>query len=173
MTTLKKIEASRRNGALSIGPITQTGKQIAARNSLRHGILSSQVVLETEDSMEFAHMEQRMRASLQPVGESEEMFAETIIELRWRLRRLRAVEKGAFEAGLRAPLTGADVGMVFIADSDGPNAFSNLSRYETAIYRAMYKAWDELQRLQAARRREAASAPLVLDVQVSSHVEER
>ncbi len=103
MSTLKKIEASRRNGGLSIGPITQTGKQIAARNSLKHGILSSQAVLETEDSVEFARMEQRMRASLHPVGESEEMFAETIITSRWRLRRIRAVEKGTFEAGLRDP----------------------------------------------------------------------
>ncbi len=63
--------------------------------------------------------------------------------------------------------------MVFLADSDGPNSFSKLSRYETTIYRAMYKAWHELQRLQAARGGEAVPPPMVLDVQVSSDVEER
>jgi len=46
----------------------------------------------------------------------------------------------------------ATLGRTFIRDADKANAFSKLSRYETAIERSLYKALHELQRLQAARR---------------------
>ena len=41
------------------------------------------------------------------------------------------------------------LGLTFIRDGNGPNAFSKLSRYETTIERDLYKALHELQRLQA------------------------
>src|SRR5829696_3635857 len=44
----------------------------------------------------------------------------------------------------------ATLGRTFIRDADKANAFSKLSRYETAIWRSLYKALHELQRLQAA-----------------------
>jgi hypothetical protein len=43
------------------------------------------------------------------------------------------------------------LGWAFIRDANGQNAFSNLSRYDTAIERGLYKAIHELQRLQADR----------------------
>jgi hypothetical protein len=46
----------------------------------------------------------------------------------------------------------ATLGQTFIHDANEANAFSKLSRYETAIERSLYKALHELQRLQAARR---------------------
>jgi hypothetical protein len=45
----------------------------------------------------------------------------------------------------------AMLGQTFIRDAHNANAFSKLSRYETAIERSLYKALHELQRLQAAR----------------------
>ena len=48
------------------------------------------------------------------------------------------------------------------------NAFSKLSRYETAIEGRFYKAYHELQRLQAAHCTEGNVAPPVaIDVDVS------
>ena len=62
----------------------------------------------------------------------------------------------------------ATLGRTFIRDADQANAFSKLSRYETAIERSLYKALHELQRLQAARRAEGnVSPPVALDVHVS------
>ncbi len=87
------------------------------------------------------------------VGELEETHVETIVASRWRLRRLRAVEKGIFEAKSRD--YGA-LGMVFRSDSVCDNAFTKLSRYETAIDRAMHRALRELQRMQAERKAEKA-----------------
>ncbi len=67
----------------------------------------------------------------------------------------------------------ATLGRTFIRDADQANAFSKLSRYETAIWRSLYKALHELQRLQAARHTHGdVLPPIALDVDVSGVPEE-
>ncbi len=61
----------------------------------------------------------------------------------------------------------ATLGRTFARDADRANAFSKLSRYETAIERQLYKALHELERRQAARQGDRISPPQVLDVDVS------
>ncbi len=62
----------------------------------------------------------------------------------------------------------ATLGRTFIRDADNANAFSKLSRYETAIERSLYKALHELQRLQAARHANGnVPPPMAVDVNVS------
>lgn len=61
----------------------------------------------------------------------------------------------------------APLGRTFMRDADRANAFSKLSRYETGIEQRFYKAWHELQRLQAARRTEGnVPPPVAIDVDV-------
>ena len=59
------------------------------------------------------------------------------------------------------------LGRTFARDADSANAFSKLSRYETAIERGLYKALHELQRLQAARAAAGSVPPVAVDVDVS------
>jgi hypothetical protein len=62
----------------------------------------------------------------------------------------------------------AMLGRTFMRDASDANAFSKLSRYETAIERSLYKALHELQRLQTARHAGGSvSPPLAVDVEVS------
>ena len=62
----------------------------------------------------------------------------------------------------------ATLGRTFIRDAEGANAFSKLSRYETAIERSLYRALHELQRLQAARYAQGGvPPPVAVDVDVS------
>jgi hypothetical protein len=62
----------------------------------------------------------------------------------------------------------ATLGRTFIRDADKANAFSKLSRYETAIERSLYKSLHELQRLQAARHTDGEiPPPVAIDVDVS------
>ncbi len=62
----------------------------------------------------------------------------------------------------------ATLGRTFMRDADQANAFSKLSRYETAIWQSLYKALHELQRLQAARHTQGdVLPPIALDVDVS------
>jgi hypothetical protein len=59
------------------------------------------------------------------------------------------------------------MGLTFIRGSSGVDAFSKLSRYETAIERSYYRAFHELQRLQHARLGGHVPPPLAVDVMVS------
>jgi hypothetical protein len=66
----------------------------------------------------------------------------------------------------------ATLGRTFVRDADRANAFSKLSRYETAIERTLYRALHELERRQAARRGSTVTPPQVLDVEVSGMPDE-
>ena len=60
------------------------------------------------------------------------------------------------------------LGLAFIRDGNGANAFSKLSRYETTMERGLYKALHELQRLQSARGAGSSiPIPMAVDVDVS------
>jgi hypothetical protein len=61
----------------------------------------------------------------------------------------------------------ATLGRTFARDADKANAFSKLSRYETAIERQIYRALHELERRQAARLGGSLPAPVTVDVDVS------
>ncbi len=62
----------------------------------------------------------------------------------------------------------ATLGRTFIQDANEANAFSKLSRYETAIERSLFKALHELQRLQTARRANGeVTPPVAVDVDIS------
>jgi hypothetical protein len=221
MSSLPQIEANRRNGKLSKGPKTSAGKAIAARNSVKHGLLSHQILLPNEDASALAEMGERLREELQPTGELESRLVDRIIELACRLGRFAKIEAGilswhyyevlAERAGKKAakqiqkipgPLDThlgaygektqvldtaehgqavaeqrkheldresdtATCGEAFVRDSRRENALPKLSRYETAIERSLFKAYHELQRLQAARQGKEVPLPLALDVNIS------
>ena len=93
-----------------------------------------------------------------------------------RPRRLGRVEADLFNPasyqeiglGLRSIAYNISPGSTFTRDANEANAFSKLSRYETALERSLYRALHELQRLQAARRAEGSvSPPVAVDVEVS------
>ena len=64
------------------------------------------------------------------------------------------------------------LGRTFARDADKANAFSKLSRYETAIDRQLYRALHELERWQRARTGGDVPAPRVVDVNISGLPEE-
>jgi hypothetical protein len=78
-----------------------------------------------------------------------------------------AISEGKRMAAMRDGET-ATLGQTFMRDAETANAFSKLSRYETAIERSLYKALHELQRLQAARYAGGnGTPPLAIDVDVT------
>ena len=133
-----------------------------------------------EDEAALTKLGDRLRTELQPVGELENMFVDRIISAHWRLRRLGRVEDGIFTYKYYGTLSDSlemegmqeanttMLGNAFVTDANEGNAFSKLSRYETAIERSLFKSLHELQRLQAARQAESTlPPPVAVDVEVS------
>jgi len=162
MATSKQIVANRNNAGQSTGPVTESGRAIVAKNAVRHGILSQEVLLKGEDEKSLGSFAERMRTELQPVGEVEALLVDRMIASTWRLRRLVKVETGIFLRHTDGQQQ--DLGLAFIRDGNGADAFSKLSRYESAIERSLYRALHELQRMQAQRMGKDVPLPVVVEV---------
>jgi hypothetical protein len=53
MSSLRQIEANRRNARLSTGPVTDEGKDKSRRNALRHGLTAETVIHALEDADDY------------------------------------------------------------------------------------------------------------------------
>ena len=97
MATEAQVQANRSNAQKSTGPRTPEGKAVAAQNAVRHGLLAKEVVVKGEDPGEFEFYRQQMLEELAPVGLMEEMLAQRIVGLSWRLRRAERLQAAAFD----------------------------------------------------------------------------
>src|SRR5665213_3762386 len=79
-----QIDASRTNGALSHGPVTDEGKAISSRNSVRHGILSNSILLIGESREEFDRLLTSQIQEFDPQTEAEMGRVEELVVCRWR-----------------------------------------------------------------------------------------
>src|SRR5580693_1987964 len=97
MATPNQIRANRANALRSTGPTTEEGKQIASRNSTRHGMLSQTVVLEGESTGRFEDLVASLQAQLKPRSDAETALVETMAIARWKQMRIWGVQKAGFD----------------------------------------------------------------------------
>jgi hypothetical protein len=76
MTSAKKAQANRQNALKSTGPKTPEGKAAVRLNAVRHGLLSREVLLPSEDDIAFTELNERLGDELQPVGEMESLLVD-------------------------------------------------------------------------------------------------
>ncbi len=171
MTSQKKIEANRRNAQKSTGPRTPQGKARSARNALSHGLTASSTPLLSSESQEhYDAFSQALLQDLAPRTPEQQLLAERIVQLHWRLRRLPQAEAQLFEtlhqeyldppardllmemgrpdpAAGRTPLTPAQLlAREFAHGSSNP--FLRLARYERSLNSSLTQARSALRRLQ-------------------------
>jgi hypothetical protein len=96
MTSLKQIEANRRNALRSTGPITDEGKQRASQNAVRHGLTAETVILPLEDADDYQAFEQAVTADYDAETAVERELVLRLASLLWRLRRATSIETGLF-----------------------------------------------------------------------------
>ena len=96
MTSMRRVEANRRNAQRSTGPKSATGKAVVARNATTHGLFSRQALLPDEAPQALEDLGEAVRAALNPEGAQEEVLVELMVDVLWRRRRLGRVEAGIF-----------------------------------------------------------------------------
>lgn len=95
-TSLKQIEANRRNSEKTTGPKTEAGKRASSQNAHKHGLASKQIVIQSatysEDPVEYELLLESLHEELKPVGKLEEHLVTKIANCIWRSHRVIRAE---------------------------------------------------------------------------------
>ena len=97
MTSIRQIEANRRNALHSTGPTTAEGKQRSRRNAVRHGLTAETVISTLEDAEDYKAFEAAIIADYDAQSAVERELVLRLASLLWRLRRATTMETGLFE----------------------------------------------------------------------------
>jgi hypothetical protein len=97
MTSLRQIEANRRNACKSTGPITEEGKQRSRCNAVRHGLTAETVIGALEDAEDYKAFEAAIIADYDVQSAVERELVLRLASLLWRLRHATTMETGLFE----------------------------------------------------------------------------
>ena len=141
----KKVEANRRNAQHSTGPKTAEGKAKSAQNAIKHGIFAKRFLhaASAEAGAEMETLICELWDHYQPVGKLEEML----------------VEKVAIEYARYARILGAEQQVLEREHAFFYVTVDRFARYATSTNRALSRAIEDLERVQAARKaRESAAA---------------
>jgi hypothetical protein len=92
MTSLRQIEANRRNSHKSTGPRTEDGKRQSRRNALRHGLCAETVIEIVEDIEDYQGFEAAIIADYDAQTAVERELVLRLASLLWRIRRATSIE---------------------------------------------------------------------------------
>lgn len=151
--TESKLKANTQNALQSTGPKTVVGKRQSAKNATKHGLCALYEVATVFDEVEeFAPFQAAMHEHYAPVGPMECALVERLVSCSWRLRRVPHIEASIMSFYAFDRTDGKAYPQNALGRGADGSRFVNLTRYETAIERSMYRALDSLNALQSARR---------------------
>jgi hypothetical protein len=103
MTSLKQIDANRRNALKSTGPTTPEGKERSCRNAIRHGLTAETVIAALENSEDYEAFEAAVTSEYDAESAVERELVLRLASVLWRLRRATGIETALFEAVTAEP----------------------------------------------------------------------
>src|SRR5215472_3523629 len=106
MTSLRQIEANRRNALNSTGPKSELGKQHSRSNAMRHGLTAETVIRFLEDEQDYREFELSVTSDFDARTAVERELVLRLAGLLWRLRRATAIETGLLQ--MHSNIEGAD-----------------------------------------------------------------
>ncbi len=149
MSSLKQIEANRRNATKSTGPTTPEGKYRSRCNALRHG-LTAETVVASEDAEDYQAFEATVIADYDAQSAVERELVLRLASVLWRLRRATGIETGLFDLSY---LSGKDIADRYLRLAALPTcALDRLSRYESLLWRQGRQLILTLEALRRRRR---------------------
>ena len=157
MSTLRQIEANRRNAQKSTGPTSVTGKAVSSMNSLKTGIHAKSLVLPSENLADLEQLIEECYHHYLPTNPEARFFVDDLIRCEWTLRRLDNAETQSWlyqnDDKFRTPQK-YPLGHSATCNS---NSFSKLQYRLDATRRARHRALLALEKLSA--KTEAAPDP--------------
>ena len=156
MSTLRQIEANRRNAQKSTGPTSVTGKAASSMNALKTGIHAKSLVLPSEDPAELDELVEDSYRSFHPTTPEARSLVDEFIYCEWSLRRLRAAETESWQHQDLDAFRGPNKYPLGFSATVHSNTFSRLQYRMDATRRARERALQALKKLQADT---AAPAP--------------
>jgi hypothetical protein len=97
MTSVRQIDANRRNALGSTGPETDLGKRRTSQNAVRHGLTAETVIVPLEDADDYQAFEQAVTADYEAETAVERELVLRLASLLWRLRRATSIETGLLQ----------------------------------------------------------------------------
>ena len=140
------------------------------QNATKHGILSKHLILHSENATDLEMMRDNFSEDLKPIGTMEEILVDQIVSGYWRLKRLYRVETQSMDW-----YANDNGGFTIISESEeqqerksvrdmlNNQTIEVILRYQATIERSIYRAYHELERLQARRNNQNVPLPIQID----------
>jgi hypothetical protein len=154
MSSQRRIQSSRANGAKSRGPVTPAGRLKSSRNNLRHGLLAEAVVLDEEKPEAFFELLADLTREHNPQTETQRILVETMAIARWRLTRLWSIERETLQAEIQKHdpaehSPSARAALAFRGLADQARILDILNRHESRLDRQYARSLNLLMKLAA------------------------
>jgi hypothetical protein len=98
MSSLKQIEANRRNALKSTGPTTPEGKARSRCDAVRHGLTAETIIDVLEDAEDYQAFEAAVIADYDAESAVERELVLRLASVLWQLRRATGIETALFES---------------------------------------------------------------------------
>jgi hypothetical protein len=152
MSSLRQIEANRRNSLRSTGPRTPEGKAVSRCNALKSGINAKLQVIPGEDPADLQAMSDGYTHEWAPKTYLERFLVDSLVRADWLLQRLSRLEAELWthemEAARALTFSKLDedspIGDVYSRNYD---KFTRFQRRIDSTERSYYRALTQLQRL--------------------------
>ena len=152
-TSLKQIEANRRNAARSTGPRTLEGKAASRFNALKSGVNASAEFISGEDSLEYDDVRIDYDTRWNPQTPEERCLVDRLIRCDWLQRRLGKAEAHLwrYHQGVYHPTdAGQSLSALGAAQARGSADFERLQRRINQTQRTYDKTLETLQAMSIA-----------------------
>src|SRR5260370_3707963 len=97
MSTQRKIDSARANGAKSHGPVTEQGRKKSSMNALNHGLTARTVLFSNDNHAEYDTLLESYLQSLQPIDPVETDLIVEMVNAKWQQRRVQKFETELFD----------------------------------------------------------------------------
>ena len=143
MPSEAQLRANRQNAQRSTGPRTTHGKDRSRFNATKHALTAKLVVLPYEDLAAYEALHSALMDEYDPQSPSEAFLVDQLAQSWWRLNRSRRYETGML----------TNLGPHATDPGPSPKDLDHHRRYEAAIERAYYRAYDRIERVKNRRKR--------------------